>query len=372
MKASSVGIVKTEYFQLDKELVLDSGKKLGSITVAYETYGSLNSSKDNVIVVLHALSGDAHAAGKHSKDDKKFGWWDDMIGPGRALDTNKYFVVCSNFLGGCSGTTGPNSINPQTNKPYGLKFPVITISDMTRVQKALLDYLGVKKVLNVIGGSMGGMQAMDWIIQYPDMVKSAIVIAAAARLSAEAIAFDAVGRNAIMSDPNWNNGDYYDKEVPGSGLAIARMIGHITYLSREAMHDKFGRKLQDKEHFGYDFSKDFQVESYLDYQGLRFVERFDANSYLYITKAMDYFDLTDKYGSLEKAFENIKSKVLVLSYSSDWLFPPIQSEEIVDALTRLDKDVSYCNLESSKGHDAFLLEYAEQSKIVSGFIEKKF
>ncbi len=374
----SVGIVETKYVNFatnEKDYIkLDSGKKFGPITVAYETYGELNSDKSNAILVCHALSGNAHAAGFHKSMGHKPGWWDDVIGPGKAIDTDKYFVICSNVIGGCAGTTGPSSINPETGKPYGANFPVITIGDMVKVQKLLVDYLGIEKLLAVIGGSMGGMQALEWALRFPDNVLSSIVIAATARLSPQSIAFNAVGRNAIIRDENWNGGDYYGKVPPSVGLSIARMIGHITYLSDESMHKKFGRRLQTRNEFGFDFSKEFQVESYLDYQGNKFVEIFDANSYLYVTKAMDYFDVAAMYGkgSLEEAMKLVKSRMLVVSFTSDWLFPPYQSQEIVNALLKQKKDVSYYNIESSYGHDAFLLEIDLEEKIISSFIDATF
>ena len=367
---ADIGIVETKHFKTDEKIKLESGVELGGITVAYETYGELNANKDNVILLLHALTGDAHAAGYHSDDDKKPGWWNDMVGPGKAFDTDKYFVVASNMLGGCKGTTGPCSINPETGKSYGLSFPVITIEDTVKVQKKLIDFLGVKK-LSVAGGSMGGMQALEWSIAHPDMVDSVIIIASTARLSAQGIAFNAVGRNAILSDPNFNNGDYYDKEnQPEKGLSIARMVGHITYLCEEAMHKKFGREFQDNDKPNFDFNIDFQVESYLQHQGQIFVDRFDANSYLYITKAVDYFDLESKYGSLEKAFERTNSKFLVMSFTSDWLFPTWQSREIVNALIKAQKDVSFFEIASPCGHDAFLLEFETQTKIIKSFLKK--
>lgn len=370
--AGSAGIVETKFFTFEDGLMLECGRELAPVTIAYETYGNLNPSRDNVIMVYHALSGDAHAAGYHSEEDKKPGWWDDMIGPGKAFDTNKYFVICSNFLGGCKGTTGPSSINPSTGKPYGTAFPVVTIEDMVKAQRRLIEHLGIKSILTVAGGSMGGMQAMQWAIDYPEMVKSCIVIASTSRLSAQGIAFNAVGRNAIISDPNWNNGNYYEQENPSLGLSIARMIGHITYLSEESMQEKFGRQLQDKSKLDFNFDINFQVESYLKYQGESFVDRFDANSYLYITKAMDYFDITAKYGSLTDAFKNSRAKFLVISFSSDWLFTPSQSKEIVRALMNVDKDVTYCDLESPYGHDAFLLEEKQQTKMIRGFLEDAY
>jgi len=368
----SVGIVETKYYTYPDKIKLESGVEFGPITIAYETYGTLNAACDNVILLEHALTGDAHAAGIHSADDKKSGWWDSMVGPNKAFDTNKYFIVCSNILGGCMGTTGPSSINPDTGKPYALDFPVVTVEDMVKVQKILIDHLGITGLLSVAGGSMGGMQAMEWVIHYPEFVKSTIVIASTSKLSAQGIAFNAVGRTAIISDPNWNNGNYYNGESPANGLAIARMIGHITYLSEESMHKKFGRKLQDKTTPDYNFDVDFQVESYLQHQGQSFVDRFDANSYLYITKAMDYYDLPTKYGSLALAFRKNKAKFLVISFSSDWLFPPEQSKDIVKALMNTDKDVAYCAIESNCGHDAFLLEKDHQTRIIKSFLKDAF
>lgn len=367
---NSVGIVETKFFRIEDKIVLESGVEFGPIDVAYETYGSLNKNGDNAILLLHALTGDAHAAGFHSAEDKKSGWWDDMVGPDKAFDTNKYFVIASNMLGGCSGTTGPCSVNPETQKPYGLSFPVITIEDAVKVQKKLVDFLGVKKLI-VAGGSMGGMQALEWSTAYSDMVDSVIIIASTSRLTAQGIAFNAVGRNAILSDENFNNGDYYDKDKqPEKGLAIARMVGHITYLCEESMHNKFGRRLQDKDKPNFDFNIDFQVESYLQHQGQTFVDRFDANSYLYITKAVDYFDLAKKYGSLKNAFMRTNARFLVMSFTSDWLFPTSQSKEIVQALVKAGKDVSFCEIDSPCGHDAFLLEFETQTKIVKSFLSK--
>lgn len=345
-------------------------RTLAPIDVAYETYGKLNEAGDNAILICHALTGDAHVSGYHDAQGEKPGWWNTMIGPGRWVDTNKYFVICSNLLGGCSGTTGPSSINPQTNEPYGLDFPMVTIADMVRLQKKLVDYLGVKQLLAVMGGSLGGMQVLQWLVDYPEFVKAGIPIATTSHLNAQSIAFDAVGRNAIVADPYFNQGQYYDKQQgPKSGLAIARMIGHITYLSEKGMRSKFGRQLRSAEDYTYDFNSEFSVETYLDYQGERFVERFDANSYLYVTKAADYFDLEKTYGSLEKAFEPIRSRVLVISYSSDWLFTPEQAQKVVNAMAAQGKDVSYYNIESSYGHDAFLLETDTQGPIISCFLQ---
>ena len=362
--------METKYLKVNEPLELESGKVLPEFVVAYETYGQLNEAKDNAMLVLHALTGDAHAAGKHSAEDKNFGWWNEMIGPNKAFDTNKYFVVSTNILGGCSGTTGPCSLKPNSEEAYGLDFPVITIEDTIKVQKKLLDYFGVKKVI-VAGGSMGGMQALEWSIAYSDMVSACIIIASTSKLSAQSIAFNAVGRNAILSDPNFNNGNYYgsDKQ-PERGLAIARMVGHITYLCEDAMQNKFARRFQNKEKPDFDFNIDFQVESYLEHQGQVFVERFDANSYLYITKAVDLYDAAQKYGSLEEGFKNTNAKFLVMSFTSDWLFPTKQSKEIVNALVKAHKDVSFCEIESPCGHDAFLLEFETQTKIVKSFLNK--
>jgi homoserine O-acetyltransferase len=300
-EAGSVGIVETKYFTFAEppnEMELECGRKLGPITLAYETYGEMNADRSNCILLVHSLTSDAHAAGKHSPDDRKPGWWDNMVGPGKGFDTTKYFVICSNIIAGCMGSTGPNCINPETGRQYGTDFPMVTISDMVNAQKALIDHLRITQLLCVAGGSMGGMQVLQWAVAYPDMVRLAMPIATTARLSAQAIAFDAVGRHAIMADPNWKKGSYYGGPAPNRGLGIARMIGHITYLSDMSMHEKFGRRLQDKSCLEYDFVTEYQVESYLNHQGDEFVKRFDANSYLYITKAMDYFDLAQPSGDL--------------------------------------------------------------------------
>ena len=352
-------------------LHLESGQTLGAITLAYETYGTLNGTKDNAVLVCHALSGDAHAAFSHGAGTDYIGWWDSFIGPGKPLDTDRYFVICSNVIGGCKGSTGPHSINPETQQEYGLNFPVITIADMVRAQEKLITYLRIDRLKMVIGGSMGGMQAMEWAIQFPSRIESCVPIASTARLSPQALAFDAVGRNAIISDSHWNEGNYYGlKDQPEKGLAIARMIGHITYLSEESMNQKFGRRLQEKSEYGYNLNLDFQIESYLYHQGNKFVSRFDSNSYIYLTKAISYFDLAKKYGSLEKAFSDTAAKFLVISINSDWLYPSYQSKEIVKALMKLDKDVTYCELESPYGHDAFLMDTKQLNVIVSHFLDK--
>ncbi len=363
-------IVEAHTVRFDS-LSLDSGATLAPVEVAYETYGQLNAARTNAILVLHAFSGDAHAAGI-SPETGKPGWWDNMIGPGKGFDTNKYFVICSNVLGGCRGTTGPSSINPETGCPYGLAFPVITIGDMVRLQKMLIDSLGIRRLLAVSGGSMGGMQALEWAVSYPEQVVSAIPIASTTRHSAQQIAFNEVGRQAIMADPDWNEGNYYGRRPPGRGLAVARMVGHITYMSDDSMREKFGRRLREKEAFSFGFDVDFEVESYLRYRGTQFVNRFDANSYLYITKAMDYFDVTNGAGSLAAALEPAQARFLVISFSSDWLYPTYQSQEMVRALRARNCDVAYVELQSNYGHDSFLVDVAEQSEIVRGFLASTF
>jgi len=361
--------IETQYFtfaQAPNELVLKSGIKLGPVTLAYETYGLLNADKSNAILIFHALTGDAHAAGWH-KESKTAGWWDPMIGPGKAFDTDKYFIICANVLGGCKGSTGPSSINPVTGNPYGLSFPVITIEDMVVSQKYLIDHLGIKKLLAVSGGSMGGLMALEWSVRFPDSIQSAILIATNYKHTAQQIALHEVARQAIMSDPNWNKGDYYGKELPAQGMAVSRMIGHITYMSERSMEEKFGRKLQDKEKVGYDFSQDFEVESYLRYRGASFVQRFDANSYLYLSKALDYFDLSEGT-DLVGAFKGIQTKFLIITFTSDWLYPSYQSKDIVRAMKSNDLDVSFIEIDTSYGHDSFLVEIEGQSKLVSHFL----
>ena len=363
-------IVEAHVVRFDS-IALDGGATLSPVEVAYETYGSLNAQKSNAILILHAFSGDAHAAGV-SPETGKPGWWDNMIGPGKAFDTNKYFIICSNVLGGCRGTTGPSSVNPSTGCPYAMSFPVITIGDMVRLQKMLIDHLGISRLLSLSGGSMGGMQALQWAVSYPEAVVSAIPIAATARHSAQQIAFNEVGRQAIIADPDWRDGGYYDSQPPARGLAVARMVGHITYMSDDSMREKFGRRLRGKNSFGYDFEVDFEVESYLRYRGNEFVHRFDANSYLYITKAMDYFDLSNGNGSLAAAFERAQARFLVISFSSDWLYPSYQSQEIVRALRSRNVDVAYCELPSNYGHDAFLVDVGEQTELVRGFLASTY
>lgn len=370
----SVGLVEKQFLRFaepPREMSLESGEALGPITLAYETYGELDADRGNAVLICHALSGDSHASGYYNKEDRKPGWWDIMIGPGKGIDTDKYFVICSNVLGSCMGSTGPASTDPATGRPYGLDFPFVTIGDMVRAQKALLDHLGVDRLLTVIGGSIGGMQVLDWSLRYPDMVLSAIPLASTMRHSALAIAFNEVARQAIMADPNWRRGDYYDGPRPNLGLAVARMIGHITYLSDESMRHKFGRRLQGRSDFSFNFDADFQVESYLRYQGGKFVERFDANSFLYITKAGDYFDLARQHGegSPVKAFSKASAKFLVASFTSDWLYPTYQSREMVRAMKKNHLDVSFCEIEAQWGHDAFLLRSERLTSVVRGFID---
>ena len=370
-KAQDAAYVDAKYYRMPEgeEFVLESGARLFELVIAYETYGKLDSRKSNAILICHALSLDAHVAGYH-QGDKKPGWWDDMVGPGRAFDTDKYFVICSNVLGGCKGSSGPNSINPATGKPYALSFPIVSVADMVNAQKKLVDYFGIEKLLAVCGGSMGGMQALQWAVSYPESVASCIPIATTYKHSAQQIAFDEVGRQAIMADPVWNGGDYYDKGHPSAGLAVARMIGHITYMSFQSMEQKFGRVRKKKE-LGYEFSTEFEVEGYLRYRSDNFVKRFDANSYLYITKAMDYFDL-QKDGKLSQAFKGVKSRFLLIAFSSDWLYPPYQSKEIVKALKMNGIDVTYCEISSDYGHDAFLLEFNEETKLVKHFVDNTY
>jgi homoserine O-acetyltransferase len=361
-------IIERGAFTFDS-ISLDNGSKLAPVDAAYETYGELNAAKSNAILIEHAFSGDAHAGGI-SPETGKPGWWDNMIGPGKAFDTDRYFVICTNVLGGCRGSTGPGSVDPATGCPYGLKFPVITIADMVRLQKMVIDRFAIPRLLTVTGGSMGGMQALEWAVTHPDRIVSAIPIASTARHSAQQIAFNEVGRQAIMADPNWNNGDYYSSHPPAAGLSVARMVGHITYMSDESMRTKFGRRLRAKENVGFSFDVDFEVESYLRYRGSQFVNRFDANSYLYITKAMDYFDLTGGSGELEEALSRAKCAFQVISFSSDWLYPSYQSQEMVRALQALGRDVSYTEIQANYGHDSFLLDVGEQTEIVRGFLRR--
>ncbi len=370
MDRNSVGQITPATFtfgSLEDPLTLESGHSLGPVQIAYETYGRPNEDRSNAILICHALSGDHHAAGVHSPHDRYTGWWDGMIGPGKAFDTDRYWVICSNIIGGCKGSTGPGSIDPETDEPFCLNFPVVTIGDMVEAQKRLIDHLGISRLYSIAGGSMGGFQVLEWSLRYPDMVRSAICIASAARLSTQAIAFNAVGRSAITRDPDWSQGCYSGKG-PEKGLAIARMVGHITYLSELLLDEKFGRRLQSANRLSYNFATEFAIESYLDHQGSAFTNRFDANSYLYITKAMDYFDITRSYGPLKEAFAHVAARYLFVSFSTDWLFPTAQSKEMVRALLSRGKDVSFIDIDSPHGHDAFLLEEDKLTRIVSGFL----
>jgi len=351
-------------------LALDSGVSLGPYTVAYQTYGRLDAERANAILVCHALTGDQYVAEVHPVTGKP-GWWENLVGPGKVLDTTRYFVICANVLGGCMGSTGPMEVNPRTGKPWGLSFPVITVADMVRAQRALIDHLGIETLFCVTGGSMGGMQALQWAAAFPDRVFAAVPIATAARHSAQNIAFHEVGRQAIMADPNWCQGNYQELgKRPERGLAVARMAGHITYLSEQALHRKFGRNLQDRDALTYGFEADFQVENYLRHQGISFVERFDANSYLYITRACDYFDLAAEHGGvLANAFRGTKTRFCSISFTSDWLYPTAENRAIVHALNAVAANVSFVEIETDKGHDAFLLEELEFFATLRGFLD---
>jgi homoserine O-acetyltransferase len=365
---NGVGLVERRYATWLEPLALDSGATLAPITLAYETYGELSPACDNAILLLHALSGDAHAAGRHSQADVKPGWWDSMVGPGRPFDTEQYFVICSNVIGGCQGSTGPHTLDPATGRPYGARFPVVTIADMVRAQARLLDRMGIRQLLAVAGGSMGGFQALEWATAYPERVRGAILLATSARSSPQTVAWNAIGRRAIVSDPRWRDGDYYDGEPPVDGLAVARMIGHITYLSEPSLERKFGRTFQKSDRPSFTLEREFVLESYLEHQGASFNARFDANSYLYITKAMDYWDLPAQYGSLDAALERSRARFLLLSFTSDWLYPTPESLAIADALRRLGRPVDHVEIPSIAGHDAFLVDHEPQAPIVEDFL----
>ncbi|NJN81684.1 MAG: homoserine O-acetyltransferase [Caldilineaceae bacterium] len=368
----SAGIVEQKFFTfaVDEPFCLESGATLSPVKIAYETYGRLNADRTNAILIGHALSGSGHAAGYHCAEDDKPGWWDECIGPGKAFDTDRFFVICSNVLGSCYGSTGPGSMDPRTGKRYGLNFPVVTIGDMVRAQVRLIDHLGIDRLLCVAGGSMGGMQVLEWAARHPTRLASAIPLATTAHHSPMLIAFSEVGRQAIYADPAWNNGDYYQAmQKPDAGLAVARMVGHITYLSEESMHQKFGRRLRNLERYGYEFQTEFEIESYLKYNGNSFTRRFDANSYLYVTKALDYFDLSQPTGSIAAAFvDSTHIKFLIVSFTSDWLYPSYHSKELVGALTAAGADVTYLDIKSSWGHDAFLLEVETMTKLLGSFL----
>jgi homoserine O-acetyltransferase/O-succinyltransferase len=385
-----VGTVATQYLELPHSLQLDCGRELHPVRVAYETYGTLSPARDNVILVCHALSGDAHAAGfaatppaastrdgfgaedRDGTANKGLGWWDGMIGPGKAFDTERYFVVSTNLLGGCGGTTGPSSVDPATGRPYGSDFPVITVADMARTERAFLDELGIERLAAVAGGSLGGMQAFEWGIHYPEQVDAIIAIASTHAIQPQGLAWNAIARNAITADPDWQGGHYYDSDRrPDGGMGIARMVGHITYLSAQGLGDKFARRLQSADDIRYVLTEpEFEVESYLRHQADTFVRRFDANTYLYTSRALTYFDLTRPYGegSLEHALRPVQARTLLIAFSSDWLYPPSGSEEIADALRALGKDVELHIIEAPYGHDCFLLEESRQTPMIQDFL----
>ena len=388
--AGSVGTVETQFLDLPDPLLLDCGRTLHPIRIAYETYGTLSPTRDNVILVCHALSGDAHAAGfaktpppESTRDGfaaedrdgtagRGLGWWDGMIGPGKAFDTNRYFVVSTNLLGGCRGTTGPSSTNPATGKPYGSDFPVITVADMVRAERAFLDTIGITRLAAIAGGSLGGMQALEWAVSYPDQVDSIVVIASTHALQPQGVAWNTIARNAIMADPDWQDGHYYGTgRAPNAGMGVARMVGHITYLSAKSLGDKFGRRLQFAEDIRYTLTDpEFEIESYLRHQADTFVKRFDANTYLYTSRALTYFDLARQYGSgdLVDALRTVSARTLLIAFSSDWLYPPSGSEELAAALRAIGKDVELHVIEAPYGHDCFLLEEARQTPMIRQFL----
>jgi homoserine O-acetyltransferase len=387
----SVGTVETQYLDLRSPVPLDCGQELHPVRVAYETYGTLSPQRDNVILVCHALSGDAHAAGsaktppaESTRDGfgatdrdgtagKSLGWWDGMIGPGKAFDTDRFFVVATNLLGGCRGTTGPSSVNPSTGKPYGADFPVITVADMVRTERAFLDELGIERLAAVAGGSLGGMQALEWAVLFPDQVDAIVPIASTHALHPQGVAWNAIARESIMRDPAWQSGQYYGTgAAPEAGMGVARMVGHVTYLSAQALDDKFGRRLQDGNDIRYELTgAEFQVESYLRHQADSFVRRFDANTYLYMSRALTYFDLARQYGgSLARALAGVAARTLLIAFSSDWLYPPIASREIADALRAMGKPVEFEVIDAPYGHDCFLLEEARQTPIIRKFLSK--
>lgn len=368
----SVGVVDRYHVNFDTTLELRSGGKLEGFRLAYETYGELNADKSNAILICHALSGDSHVAGYYTDDpEEKPGWWDDAVGPGKMFNTEQYFIICSNVIGGCRGSTGPPSLAPD-GQPYGLRFPVITIADMIKAQTHLMDHFGIEQLFAVAGGSMGGMQALQWAVDFPERVANVLFIASTPRSSAQNIAFNEIGRQAIYADPHWNNGQYYTSTRPDAGLAVARMIGHITYMSETSLEGKFGRRLQNRTELAYSFETDFAIESYLHYQGFKFTERFDANSYLYITKALDYYDASAGYGSLEAALTRTTANFLVISFTSDWLYTDAQSRELVDALRALGKPVEYRRITAHFGHDSFLVEVEKMGVIIGDYLNRQW
>ncbi len=388
----SLGIIQTRFLELPRPLLLDCGRELPQVRIAYETYGGLSRARDNVILVCHALSGDAHAAGYTAAPDagntrdgfraeerdaergRGLGWWDGMIGPGKAFDTDRFFIISPNLLGGCRGTTGPSSRNPVTGRPYGSDFPVITVADMVKSQRALLDELGITRLSAVAGGSLGGMQALEWAVQYPDQVDAIIPIASTHALHPQGVAWNAIARNAITADPDWQDGNYYGTgRAPTAGMGVARMVGHITYLSATSVRNKFGRRLQSADGIRYTLtSPEFEVESYLKHQADTFVKRFDANTYLYTSRALSYFDLARQYGAgqLSRAVNAVSARTLLIAFSSDWLYPPEGSAELADALRAAGKDVEFHVIDAPYGHDCFLLEEARQTPLIRAFLEQ--
>lgn len=368
MNIDGTFFVSPRKITLKNEFLLKSGKSLTNLEICYETYGKLNSDSSNVVLVIHALTSNHHVAGYYKNDNKNVGWWDDHIGSGKTIDTDRFFVICANCLGGCSGTTGPNSINPKTKKSYNMSFPIITIEDMANVQIELLNYLKIKKVYAVIGPSMGGMQALYLTTHYPDTFEKAVIVASTHSQSAQHIAFSAVARQAIIRDPLWNNGNYREKNKIPLGLSVARMLSHITYLSEKRLNQKFGRELQDKEDFDFTFSPEFKIESYLNHQGNRFIEYFDANSYLYISKALNYFHLQKNKSTLAESFKKTNTEYLLISFSSDWAYPPKMSKELFTAMSEAGKKVKYIKINTNRGHDAFLIEKNKLNKIIYPFL----
>jgi homoserine O-acetyltransferase len=367
--STAIGIVTTEFAEFDGELQLESGRLLGSLRLAYETYGTLNPERSNTILVCHAWTGDAHAAGKYSDDDRKGGWWDDMIGPGKVLDTERYFVICSNVIGSCKGSTGPTSINPRTGKPYNLTFPVVMVRDMVRAQKLLLDRLAIPTLRCVIGGSMGAMQAIEWGIHYPQMVQSIVPIAGTGRTSPMAIALNALARQAVFNDPMWKKGNYKPEHPPADGLALARAVGHISFLSDVSMRMKFNRKFSARDGL-FDFFGQFEVERYLEYNGKNFVDRFDTNSFLYLAKALDLYDVAWNFDSREEAFSQLVCPSLWFAFTSDWLYVPADTEECITILQRLGKSVEYHLVDSDYGHDSFLVEPEKFTHHIVTFLDR--
>ena len=370
---NSIGIVKPKIFKCADPIKLSCGMTLDNYELIYETYGKLNKNKDNAVLVCHALSGNQHVAGRHKKTDKHPGWWDSLVGPGKPLNTNKFFVIGINNLGGNEGSTGPKSINPKTKKVWGSSFPIITVEDWVKTQKTLINYLGIQRLSSVIGGSLGGMQALEWNLQFPNEVKNTIIIAAAPNLTAQNIAFNEVARQSIITDPDFQKGNFYTKKnKPKRGLRVARMLGHITYLSNDAMKSKFGRKKQNKD-YQYNFNTEFEIESYLNYQGDKFAQEFDANTYIRMTKALDYYDPTKQNKKrLSEVFKKIKSKFLVISFTSDWRFSPSRSKEIVKSLLDNNINVSYAEISAESGHDAFLMSDDHYHEILNSFFKNIF